>query len=295
MSVFLNEVRLATTASGTSTIELAGDPATSLVGYRVSAYRVLSGALTYISTITLADVPSSFGDPPYYAVVRQNGTWLRQGGYVWSQVPVAIALHAPGSSATDPSGLIEFLQFGAGAYTAPVGGPAAGLTPTIVNLTQPAAPGTFIRVGSGTPVKTNFTWATSSTSSYGSPNPGQTLIVPPVVGNPDPPLQGVPTALGERVQGFLTGRYDDYGLAVLCSEAAKLVTTMARRYTRTNGFLAGVPEEEIENVIVSATARLVANPEQTESQVGTVALRSHFTGWSPIEELILGSYRGRAA
>lgn len=77
---------------------------------------------------------------------------------------------------------------------------------------------------------------------------------------------------GLLVAQFL-GQGDDAALVTLAGKSADVVTQMAKAYTRDGGFTAGVPNEEIAAVITTAAARLVANPEQLGSTVGTVTIR----------------------
>lgn len=74
-----------------------------------------------------------------------------------------------------------------------------------------------------------------------------------------------------------------------------VIATMAQDYTRGRGFVAGEPTPVVAKVIVSASARLLANPEQIEFQTGSVAIRSAFDGWSPLEKTLLNSVRKVAA
>ncbi len=74
-----------------------------------------------------------------------------------------------------------------------------------------------------------------------------------------------------------------------------VITAMAEDYTRGRGFVDGQPLPAVAKVIVSASARLLANPEQIEFQTGSVAIRSAFTGWSPLEKTLLNSVRKVAA
>jgi len=48
-------------------------------------------------------------------------------------------------------------------------------------------------------------------------------------------------------------------------------------------------------VIITATARLLANPEQLDSTVGGVRTGGGFAGWSLAESFVLNRYRRRAA
>ena len=77
-----------------------------------------------------------------------------------------------------------------------------------------------------------------------------------------------------------------------------LITTMAKAYTRSNGFTGNVPNEEIAAVITTAAARFVSNPAQvSRSQTaGPFAndTRGFFNGWSLAEQFVLNRYRTRA-
>lgn len=98
---------------------------------------------------------------------------------------------------------------------------------------------------------------------------------------------------GLLVAQFL-GQGDDASLVTLAGKSADVVTQMARAYTRDGGFTAGVPNSEIGAVITTAAARLVANPEQLSTTVGTVSIRGAFNGWTLTERLVLNRYRIKA-
>ncbi len=99
---------------------------------------------------------------------------------------------------------------------------------------------------------------------------------------------------GQRVAEFL-GQGDDPGLVALAGEHVAVVTAMVQGYTRGGGFFGAEPEEDVAAVITTATARLVANPEQLEHAVGGVAYRGGFAGWSLAETFVLNRYRKRAS
>lgn len=77
-----------------------------------------------------------------------------------------------------------------------------------------------------------------------------------------------------------------------------LITTMAKAYTRGQGFDGDEPNPEIAAVITTASARLAANPKQlgntdtagpfSETVVGG------FNGWTLAEQFVLNRYRKRA-
>lgn len=78
----------------------------------------------------------------------------------------------------------------------------------------------------------------------------------------------------------------------------ELLTTLARSYTRGNGFDGSEPNAEIAAVITLAAARLAANTAQlsntfTKDRV-TIDTRGGFIGWSVAELAVLNRYRVRA-
>lgn len=99
---------------------------------------------------------------------------------------------------------------------------------------------------------------------------------------------------GQQVADFL-GQGDNPGLVALAGEHVAIITAMARAYTRDNGFdVDGFPNDDIAAVITTATARLVANPEQNRHSVGGVQQLDGFKGWSLAETFVLNRYRKRA-
>ncbi len=108
----------------------------------------------------------------------------------------------------------------------------------------------------------------------------------------------VPQPDGQQVADFL-GQGTDASTVALAGEHVGIVTAMARSYTRGNGFddvtVPGQVTDDIAAVIVTATARLLANPEQLAHDVGAVSFRGGFTGWSLAETFVLNRYRRRAA
>lgn len=98
---------------------------------------------------------------------------------------------------------------------------------------------------------------------------------------------------GQDVADFL-GQGDDEGRVALAGEHVVIITAMCRAYTRGNGFdETGAPNDELAAVITTATARLVANPEQLETSVGGTYVRGGFAGWSLAETFVLNRYRKR--
>ena len=97
---------------------------------------------------------------------------------------------------------------------------------------------------------------------------------------------------GQDVADFL-GQGDDEQLVALAGQSVTIITAMARSYTRGNGFheISGA-NDEIAAVITTATARLVANPEQLRVTIGGVQTDG-FQGWSLAELFVLNRYRAR--
>lgn len=102
---------------------------------------------------------------------------------------------------------------------------------------------------------------------------------------------------GIDVARFL-GREDDPALVKLAGEHVPLVSVFVRGYTRRNGFSIDGEEvvDDLRAVIITATARLVANPSQVarESIDGYEAVGS-FAGWTLPELAVLHLYRRRTA
>lgn len=98
---------------------------------------------------------------------------------------------------------------------------------------------------------------------------------------------------GQQVADFLGGG-DDTGLVALAGNHAAIVTALARGYTRGEGFTDGDPNDEIAAVIVTATARLVANPQQLTTDIGGTSVRGGFIGFNLAELFVLNRYRKRA-
>lgn len=98
---------------------------------------------------------------------------------------------------------------------------------------------------------------------------------------------------GQDVADFL-GQGDDDTVVALAGQHLTIITAMAQAYTRGNGFEGGHPNDEIAAVLVTATARLMANPDQTNYRAGSVSYQSHFQGWTLAETFVLNRYRRKA-
>jgi hypothetical protein len=82
--------------------------------------------------------------------------------------------------------------------------------------------------------------------------------------------------------------------------ATSIITVMAKAYTRGSGFddVDGHPNDELNAVIITASARLAANGSQLQGMfmagVYQKDLRSAFQGWTLAELSVLNRYRKRA-
>ena len=102
----------------------------------------------------------------------------------------------------------------------------------------------------------------------------------------------IPEDVVPSVVAFLGQSMLDTRLVSRATEIVATIAAMVHEYTRGKGFdEAGVPNDGVKRVIISASARLLANPDQIEFQTGTVAIRGAFEGWSSLEKTILNSYR----
>lgn len=98
---------------------------------------------------------------------------------------------------------------------------------------------------------------------------------------------------GQDVADFL-GQGTDTALVALAGEVVPVITAMVSAYTRGRGFEAGNPNDELTAVITTASARMVANPEQLPTRVGSVEIRAGLQGFSLAETFVLNRYRKRA-
>jgi hypothetical protein len=98
---------------------------------------------------------------------------------------------------------------------------------------------------------------------------------------------------GQDVADFL-GQGTDTALVALAGEVVPVITAMVRAYTRTRGFTAAEPNDELAAVITTASARMTANPEQIQSKVGSVEIRGGFQGFTLAETFVLNRYRKTA-
>ena len=78
-----------------------------------------------------------------------------------------------------------------------------------------------------------------------------------------------------------------------------VATALASAYTRGQGFTAGEPASPVRAVILSASARMIADTSQikTSEQMGPFVVQyagNHAVQWSTAELTVLNGYRARA-
>ena len=98
-----------------------------------------------------------------------------------------------------------------------------------------------------------------------------------------------------QVAQFL-GRAGDPTVVAQAEAHLPIVRTFVAAYVRDVGFVAGLENDALAAVIVSATARLVANPTQAR-QYGVGDYSEHpglLNGWTLPELAVLHRYRRRA-
>jgi hypothetical protein len=98
--------------------------------------------------------------------------------------------------------------------------------------------------------------------------------------------------------GLLYGASGQTVDATKGAEVLSTVTQLANAYTRGVGFTNGQPNADISTVILTASARLYANPTQLlgDQTYGpsSVSYRSAFQGWTVSELSTLARYRVKA-
>lgn len=99
----------------------------------------------------------------------------------------------------------------------------------------------------------------------------------------------------DQVAAFL-GKPDDAATLATAEQAIPIVTVMVKAYVRGRGDWE--PNDELEAVIVTASARMVSNPGQLPIDLTTGAfgqsIRGAFQGWTLAELFVLNRYRKRA-
>lgn len=138
-----------------------------------------------------------------------------------------------------------------------------------------------------------FIGAPSILLSTADPKPVEPEV-PADPGTPETPTLGAP--VGELVAAFV-GRAGDTLTIAQATVHALIVAEYVKGYTRGRGFVAGVPVPGLLAVIVSATSRLTANPEQVSYyQANDYSERpAVLAGWTLPELAVLNGFRRRTA
>ncbi|MFN7244029.1 MAG: hypothetical protein ACK4M5_12405 [Dietzia cercidiphylli] len=110
---------------------------------------------------------------------------------------------------------------------------------------------------------------------------------------------------GTDVLAFLGHDSSDTEFVAQADAAVRTVTAMVGAYCRgrhlhpTETLLVGgefvpVRRDGVDDVILTAAARLLANPEQLAYDIGDVSIRGGFSGFTLVELAVLNRYRVRA-
>lgn len=183
-------------------------------------------------------------------------------------------------------------------------------------LTGPDVPGLVISrdmssgiIGTPTAPGT-YEYTIKADDAYGTPSAiGYFTLKITAAAAPEPPTEipGTPTeteALPVKVCKFLGLAPEGEALA-LAEQHTRVVTTFVHGYTRGRGFTERVgrgfteriPNMDLADVIISATARYVVNPQQAaRQQIGDQSiLYASLEGFTLAEKAVLHRYRRRTA
>lgn len=110
----------------------------------------------------------------------------------------------------------------------------------------------------------------------------------------DPPPDPDPEASDLAGRAATLLGVSDPALIPNAQEAVDLVTAMAIAYTRDRGVNTdGSYRSGVAEVIISASCRLLGNPDQVDHGLGSEWTRGGFTGWTLAEQFVLNRYRVR--
>lgn len=94
---------------------------------------------------------------------------------------------------------------------------------------------------------------------------------------------------------FLGHDTADTALVAQASAALTTVGAMVDAYCRgKHRNTSGEPRTGVNEVILTAAARLLTNPEQLPMDIGDVSIRGGFTGFTLVELAVLNRYRKRS-
>lgn len=178
-------------------------------------------------------------------------------------------------------------------------------------LTGPDVPGLIISRDmsegiTGTPTEPGtHEYTIKADDAYGTPSAiGYFTLNITAAAVPEPPTEtpgtpGTPTepeALPVKVCKFLGLAPEGEALA-LAEQHTRVVTTFVHGYTRGRGFTERIPNMDLADVIISATARYVVNPQQAaRQQIGDQSiLYASLEGFTLAEKAVLHRYRRRTA
>lgn len=178
------------------------------------------------------------------------------------------------SISVSPSGIASSLLVGSPALT--LSAPAKVVKPSGVASALAVGTPSF---SAAAPAKTLRPAGIASTAAVG---------LPWVHGVSPDPTEWVPLPDGDDVLAFLGW---PAGYEGQVQAHVDVITALARAYTRRNAFGIGLVRSGVRAVIVAASARLVANPEQHSRRIGSLRQAPGFEGWTLAERAVLNDYR----
>lgn len=100
--------------------------------------------------------------------------------------------------------------------------------------------------------------------------------------------------IAEKVAAFLN-KPGDTATIDLAEQHVNIVTVFVRSYTRGRGFTDGIPDSDLEAVIIPVTTRYTVNPEQVRqySSGDYSETPVTLTGFTLLELAVLNLYRRR--
>lgn len=165
-AVFINEIHYDNSSTDTGeAIEVAGPAGTNLSGWSVALYNGSASQRNVYGTITLAGVIPDQGSGLGTLSFARAG--IQNGG------PDGLALLDCNNT------VVQFLSY-EGSFTA-ASGPAAGMTSTDIGVSESSSTpaGDSLQLSGSGSTYTDFSWASASSATFGSPNNAQSFAGSP--------------------------------------------------------------------------------------------------------------------
>jgi len=212
--------------------------------------------------------------PVTLRIYAYGATGSGNGLYIWDWALAGEYDDGTVSLVVEPGGIASTLLVGSPALT--LSAPAKVVRPSGVASALAVGTPSFSVVA---PAKTLRPAGIASTAAVG---------LPWLHGVSPDPTEWVPLPNADDVLAFLGW---PAGYEGQVQAHVDVVTALARAYTRRNAFGIGLVRSGVRAVIVAASARLVANPEQHSRRIGSLRQAPGFEGWTLAERAVLNDYR----